>query len=167
MINLTALCFGCYIILCGFRACTAVRAAGPASDEPLSAVGPTAEGYAHCTQKAYESLSYHPNNNDIKQPLLLGMPNSGVVWMRDILEQISRKYGGTIGHANGSSNLNYEALFPYGIACNKQSDVLACEHPALVRANIKGTISFTTKLLERYCRFGGIYTLRTLIFMIR
>jgi hypothetical protein len=73
-----------------------------------------------CTRESYQQLTYHyPNMNSmVRQPVILGMPNSGVVWMRDIVEQISRKYGGTIGHWNGSANTNYEHLFPNGTACN-------------------------------------------------
>jgi hypothetical protein len=80
----------------------------------------TAES-GNCTLEQYQALSYHPVKNDVRQPLLLGMPSSGVVWMRDILEQVTRKYGGTVGHANGSANLNYQELFPYGTACNAVS----------------------------------------------
>jgi hypothetical protein len=120
-----------------------------------------------CNQDEYNAVTYHPLKNDIKQLLLLGMPNSGVVWMRDMLEQMTRRYSGTIGNADGSSNDEYSSLFPYGGNCSARCDVLALEDPTLVQVNVKGTMSFTTRQLERYCRLGGIYTLHTMILMIR
>jgi hypothetical protein len=120
-----------------------------------------------CSQDEYNAVAYHPLKNDIKQLLLLGMPHSGVVWMRDMLEQMTRRYSGTIGYADGTSNNEYSSLFPYGGNCSARCDVLALEDPTLVQVNVKGTMSFTTRQLERYCRLGGIYTLHTMILMIR
>jgi hypothetical protein len=87
---------------------------------PVNLTHPAFLNNYECTQESYSQLSYHTPSKtaNTMHPLILGMPNSGVVWMRDIIEQITKKYGGTIGHANGSANMNYAHLFPNGVACN-------------------------------------------------
>jgi hypothetical protein len=52
---------------------------------------------SHCSEASYLAKTFHPTKNSRKVPLLLGMPNSGVIWMRDIVEQFTGKYTGSVG----------------------------------------------------------------------
>jgi hypothetical protein len=59
---------------------------------------------SHCNEYSYKTKTYLPIKSARKMPLLLGMPNSGVVWMRDILEQFTGAYTGSVG-MNAVQNL--------------------------------------------------------------
>jgi hypothetical protein len=72
-----------------------------------------------------------------------------------------------LGNINGSKNQDLLRLFPNGEVCGISANTIACDQPFWVHVAKHGTVTFSNKAQERYCRNGGLFSFHYVIFMAR
>lgn len=120
--------------------------------------------------EAVDARTYKMDDNleiAMNPPLLISMPGSGSLLLRQLLEYSSQLYSGSLGFMNAIEDPDLLKRFKYESSCGQRMGFIWCSDPSLIHINSEGTIGFNHRYQRKKCRRGVLTTINSAIILVR